>query len=335
MAYIRKHRGKYQVQIRRKGYAPITKSFSHLADAKEWANHQERQADRGELGPDRKELERITLADLITRYLKEVIPTKRHGETDTFALNLILRHSVAKKPLSDLSSSDFNSYRKDRLKTVSPATLKRQLSPIRHMFGHARDEWGIPLRENPLSKIKLIKTDNKRHRRLRDDELNKLVQAAGKTRNRFILPVVRFALETAMRRGEILALRVRDVDIERCSATIREAKNGHSRTIPLSSLAVAILETTIAVMKAEDKAENAYIFPITPIALRLAWDRLTKRAEIEDLHFHDLRHEAISRFFEKGLTVPEVASISGHRDIRMLLRYAHADKGKLAAKLNG
>jgi len=76
------------------------------------------------------------------------------------------------------------------------------------------------------------------------------------------------------------------------------------------------------------------IFPITPLSLRCAWDRLTKRAEIEDLHFHGLRHEAISRFFEKGLTVPEVASISGHRDVRMLLRYAHADKGMLAAKLN-
>lgn len=69
--------------------------------------------------------------------------------------------------------------------------------------------------------------------------------------------------------------------------------------------------------------------------MRLAWDKLTRRAKLDDLHFHDLRHEAISRFFEKGLTVPEVASISGHRDIRMLLRYAHADQGKLARKLNG
>ena len=103
----------------------------------------------------------------------------------------------------------------------------------------------------------------------------------------------------------------------------------------LTDVTVAILETTIAVMSEKDKADNERIFPITPLALRLAWVRLTKRAKIDDLHFHDLRHEAISRFFEKGLTVPEVASISGHRDIRMLLRYAHADKGKLAEKLNG
>lgn len=334
MAYIRKHRGKFQVQIRRKGFSSITKSFSLLADAKEWARHIERQADRGELGPDRKELDRTTLADLVTRYLKEVVPTKRHGETDTFALNLILRHSIAKKRLSDLSSSDFSSYRDERLKSVSPATLKRQLSPVRHMFRYARDEWDIPLRDDPLSKIKLQKADKKRDRRFREGELDRLVAAAGKTRNPFILPVVRFALETGMRRGEILALRFRDVDIERCSATIRESKNGYSRTIPLSSLAVALLETTMAVMSDKAKTDNSLIFPITPLAVRMAWDKLTRRAKIDDLHFHDLRHEAISRFFEKGLTVPEIASISGHRDIKMLLRYAHADKGKLAEKLN-
>lgn len=335
MATIRKHRGKHQVQIRRKGFPTISRSFTNFADAKEWARHMERQADRGELGPDRKVLDTITLAELLSRYLDEVVPTKRHGETDTFALKLVLRHSISKKRLSDLSHIDFTSYRDERLKKVSPATLKRQLTPLRHMFRYAHDEWDIPLRDSPLSKVRLTEADKRRERRLREGELDRLLKAAGKTRNPFILPVVRFALETAMRRSEILALRIRDVDIERCTATIRMSKNGHSRTIPLSSLAVAILETTLAVMSDDAKASNERIFPITALALRLAWDRLTKRAKIDDLHFHDLRHEAISRFFEKGLTVPEVASISGHRDIRMLLRYAHADKGKLAEKLNG
>ncbi|QND56595.1 site-specific integrase [Mesorhizobium huakuii] len=190
-----------------------------------------------------------------------------------------------------------------------------------------------PLRRNPLTDLALKVKDNKRDRRLREGEFEKLLIAGRKTRNRMLIPIVRLALETAMRRGEILALRFRDVDIERCMATIQDSKNGHSRTIPLSSLAVAILETTIAVMNEKGKAQNARIFPLTPVAVRLAWDKLTKRAIIDDLHFHDLRHEAISRFFEKGLTVPEVASISGHRDIRMLLRYAHADKAQLAKKL--
>jgi len=202
------------------------------------------------------------------------------------------------------------------------------------MFEVAKTDWKLPLPQNPLFALSLKVVDNKRQRRLREGEINRLLEAGGKTRNPFILPIIRVALETAMRRGEILALRFLDVDIERCTATIREAKNGYSRTIPLSSLAVAILETTIAVMSDEAKAQNERIFPITPLALRLAWNRLTMRAGIDDLHFHDLRHEAISGFFEKNLTVPEVASISGHRDIRMLLRYAHADQGKLAKKLD-
>jgi integrase len=203
------------------------------------------------------------------------------------------------------------------------------------MFEVARVDWMLPLRGNPLSDLSLKVKDNKRERRLREGEFDRLMQAAQKTRNPLLIPVVRLALETAMRRGEILALRFRDVDIERCTATIRESKNGYSRTIPLSSPAVAILETTIAVMDDNAKAHNKRLFPLSPIAVRLAWDKLTKRAKIDDLHFHDLRHEAISRFFEKGLTVPEVASISGHRDIRMLMRYAHADKTQLARKLNG
>lgn len=341
MATIRKHRGKYQVQIRRKGFSPVAKSFTLLADAKEWARHIERQADREELGPDRRILKTITLAELIKRYRDTVLPTKKGGANETIMLTAFLRHSICKKYLSDLTTTDFARWKDERLKAtanrkaITAKSAKRLLSPLQHMFEIAMTDWDIPLRENPLSNFKLKAKDNKRDRRLRQGELEKLLAAGGKTRNPFILPIIRFALETGMRRGEILGLRFRDVDIERCSGTIREAKNGYSRTIPLSSLAVAILETTTAVMTASAKARNDLIFPTTPIALRLAWDRLTARAKIDDLNFHDLRHEAISRFFEKGLTVPEVASISGHRDIRMLLRYAHADRVKLAEKLNG
>mgnify|MGYP002622099056 FL=1 len=221
MATIRKRGDRYHVQVRRSGFPTQTRSFLKLSDAKEWATLQERQADRGELGPDRKELERITLADLIDRYLKDVVPRKRHGETDTFALNMVLRHKVAKKRLSDLTPSDFTSYRDERLKVVSLATLKRQLTPLRHMFRHARDEWDIPLRDNPLSKVRLTGADNKRERRLRAGELDRLTEAGKKTRSPLVVPVIMFALETAMRRGEILALRVRDVDLERPAKIFR------------------------------------------------------------------------------------------------------------------
>lgn len=218
-------------------------------------------------------------------------------------------------------------------KPITAKSAKRFLSPIQRMFEVAMDEWDIPLRENPLSRFKLKVIDNKRQRRLLHGELDGLIEAGKKTRNPLVLPIILFAIETAMRRGEILALRVRDIDLERHSATVRESKNGYSRTIPLSSAAVTLLTDAIGRMDEKDRQKNGRLFPTTPIALRLAWDRLTKRARIDDLHFHDLRHEAISRLFELGLTVPEVASVSGHRDMRMLFRYAHANHVSIRAKL--
>lgn len=160
MAAIRKRRNKYQVQIRRKGCTPTTKTFAALADAKEWARHHERLVDRGELGPSRKELDHLTLGDLIERYKKEVLPTKRHRETDTFSLDLFLAHKICRSRLSQLSPTDFARYRDERLKKVTPATLKRQFSPLKHMLGHARDEWNVPLGNNLLSKLRFAAADN-------------------------------------------------------------------------------------------------------------------------------------------------------------------------------
>jgi integrase len=328
MASIRKHRGKFQVRVRRQGHPTLTRTFGTQADAKEWATFQERQADRGELGPSRKELETITLADLVTRYRNEVVPGKRHGVTDTFALNLFLKHSICKKTLATLTPVDFTAYRDERLKGISPASVRRHLTPIRHMFRHAQEVWQLPLPQNPLVGAKVLNADKRRERRLREDEESRLIEAGKKTRNKLIIPIVRFALETAMRRGEILSLRWRDIDEQRATATLLETKNGHSRVIPLTDRALDILRS----VGPEKRQENGRVFPVAANALRLSWGRLTKRAKIDDLHFHDLRHEAVSRLFELGLTVPEVASISGHRDMRMLFRYAHANHASIRAK---
>ena len=107
-------------------------------------------------------------------------------------------------------------------------------------------------------------------------------------------------------------------------------KNGHARTIPLTTEGVCILRELRG-----DGNHPGNMFPLSMEAVKLSWVRLTKRAKIEDLHFHDLRHEAVSRFFERGLAVPEVALISGHKDIRMLLRYTHLKAENVGKKLNG
>ena len=130
-----------------------------------------------------------------------------------------------------------------------------------------------------------------------------------------------------MRRGELLAIRKNDVDLGRRTLLIPQSKNGHSRHIPLTREAVIILRERL-------NSPVDEVFPLAGNAFRLAWNRLMIRAKITDLHFHDLRHEAISRFFEIGLTTPEVASISGHKDARMLFRYAHAQSQAVFQKLD-
>jgi len=325
MAAIRKRNDRWQVQVRRKGFDPVSRSFLLKTDALEWAREVERQADRHELATDRKVLGTITLRDLIERYVDCIVKDKKGAEIETIILRAFLREPICKKLLSDITIKDFASYRDKRLQTITAKSLKRQLAPLRHMFQVAIDEWGIPLRENPLDKVKLKARDNRRERRLKAGEYEKLIKATRTRHNPLIEKVVVFAIETAMRRGEILNLCWDQVDLKRRSVTILESKNGYSRTIPLTPNAAALLQSL--------GRQNDRVFPLTANGLKMAWGRMLEGTGIEDLHFHDLRHEAISRFFEMGLTVPEVASISGHRDTRMLLRYAHADPSKILDKL--
>ncbi|ASP35474.1 site-specific integrase [Labrenzia sp. VG12] len=326
MATIRKRNSKYHVQIRRQGIPSQTKTFHQLKEAQEWARHMEVKADQGELPQKRTSLKSKTLADLVVLYKKEVTPTKRGSKAEECVLTAFLRNPICNIRLDKLTTADFARYRDERLQQVSPTTLKRQLNIIRHMFNIAKTEWDIPITVNPVHGLRLVAKDVRRERRLREGEFEKLIQAARTRRNPLIERIVIIAIETGMRRGEILGLHWDQVDLKRRSVAILESKNGYSRTIPLTTKAYETLQAT---PKADDR-----VFPLEADALRHAWKRMLRDTEMADLHFHDLRHEAISRLFEMGLTVPEVASISGHRDMKMLMRYAHADAKKLVLKLS-
>jgi integrase len=326
MATIRKRGNKWQVQVRRQGSGALSRSFHVLKDAEEWSRHMEVLADRGDLPADPAALRGITLGQLVERYRDTVSPRKRTHEAEKLALNAFLRHPICRRPVSDITTAHFAAYRDERLKCVKPASVKRDLAPIHNLYEVARTEWDLPIRENPLSKLKFADCDQRRERRLRPGELEALIEAAKLTRNNLVLPIVTLALETATRRGEILAIRKQHINLDKRTLLIPESKNGRARTIPLSMLAGELLSTHLC---------EGRLFPLSANAFRLAWQRLTKRAAITDLHFHDLRHEAISRLFEKGLSVPEVALISGHRDLRMLLRYTHPMSEGILRKLDG
>ena len=325
MATIRRRGSKWQVQIRRKGLRPMARTFHASKDAETWARQMEVLADQGDLLPDARVLERVTLGDLVKRYRDTVSVSKRDHASERYILTAFLGHPMCSKRLSQVHTEDFATYRDQRLKDIKPTSLKRQLAPIHHLFELARDEWGLPLRTNPLDKLQLKAPSQKRERRLRPGELDRLMDASSNLKNPLITPIIQFALATGMRRGEILAVERRHIDWERRSLLIPDTKNGHSRTIPLTNEAIALLQVV--------RGDRDRLFPITANCLRLAWERLKRRAGIDDLHFHDLRHEAISRFFEVGLTVPEVALISGHRDMRMLFRYTHPLRERILEKL--
>jgi len=329
MSSIRKRGNRWQAQVRREGQQGLSKTFHMREDALRWAREQERLIERGQFIPSMAERVRLKLADLLFRYRDEVLPTKRSGASEHFHIRQILRHPIAQLALSQLSPVSIVSFRDYRLSKVSASTVRREMGILMHALRMARSEWGLIVPE--LGLISKPPANKPRERRLTDEEIKALDAALRSCRNRFVRPTFLFALATGMRRGEVLSLRWENIDFDTKPAFLPITKNGYARTVPLSTQALSVLDG----LSSAGLMDAGLVFPISPNALRLAWDRVRLRAKVEDLRFHDLRHEAISRFFELGLSVPEVALISGHKDARMLFRYTHMKAEKVAEKLRG
>ena len=324
MATIRKRGQRYQVQVRRRGQKPVSKSFLSKADALVWARRTEARADRGELFAAHSDL--ITVGDLLRRYEAEVASKKKAYPVERYILSLMRRDPLASELLTTIRTGAIAEWRDRRLAKVGAGTLLRHLTVLRHVFEIARKEWGVPIAVNPTIDVRKPKSPLARSRRLEPDEERDLFAACAGCLNPLIEPAARLALHTGMRRGELLGAQWEHFDPTKRTLFIPMTKNGHPRTVPLDAAALAVIDRL-------PQNDNGPLLPLSVEALKLAWKRLVKRARISDLHFHDLRHEAISRFFERGLTVPEVALISGHRDVRMLFRYTHLRAEDVAARL--
>ena len=331
MATLRKRNGKWHVQVRRTGQPTHTKTFHRKADADAWANEMDRQADTVGLRPNlfAKHSAKILLHDLVTRYRDEICIHKKGYKEESYVLNRFLTNPICRKTLNNISKLDFIQYRDERLESLAPSTVKRQMAILSHMFEVALNDWGL-IAANPLANFQYPKATGRRERRLRKGEWEALLKAARNLKNPFVAPVMQVALGTAMRRGEILRICWSHIDWSQHTLKIPETKNGLSRTIPLSDETVGLL----ADLRTNGIHADNFLFPLTANALRLNWQRACQRANIQDLRFHDLRHEAISVLFERGLSVPEVALISGHRDMRMLFHYTHPLVQSVRIKLN-
>lgn len=327
MATIRKLRGKWQAMVRRKGMPQRARSFEKRADAERWARDLEGQIDRTGGLIDTRAAEDTTLRDLFTRYLIEITPLKRSAKSEALRIKALMRQSIASYSIANLSSAVVAEYRDQRLKSVAPGTVVRELQTISHAIDIGRKEWGIRLAENPVKLVRRPSLPRGRDRRLQGDEEARLYRACDSPRSPYMNPLIVLALETAMRRGELLGLCWGDIDWEKRIAHLDLTKNGDSRDVPLSPRAYETLWHLHGCRTGES------VFNVTGHAVQQAWDHLRGRAGCPDLRFHDLRHEAVSRLFEKGLDLMAVSTISGHKELSMLKRYTHLRAEDLVARL--
>ncbi|MDA8153619.1 MAG: site-specific integrase [Acidithiobacillus sp.] len=332
----------WQAQIKRKGFPLVVKTFRTKTEATQWATITESEMMRG-VFIQRSDAERTTLAEVLSRYVDEVLPGKRSRQPVQSVAGIVSKH-LGRYSLAALSPAVLAKYRDDRLRTgLSGQTVLHELSLISRVLNLAMKEWGIAMAANPVLQIKMPEASTSRDRRLVDDEEERLLSACADANNPWLRPVVIFAIETAMRAGEMLetrelnkktgqrekrtpGLQWADVDLKKRTAHLPKTKNGEARTVPLSSRAVSILE-------ALPRNLDGRVFGTIYDTLHQSYVLACKRASIDDLRFHDLRHEATSRFFEKGFNPMEVSAITGHKTLQMLKRYTHLRAEDLAKRM--
>ncbi|EON17355.1 plasmid recombinase [Cupriavidus sp. GA3-3] len=324
----------------------------------------------------RSEAESTTLYEALTRYEEEISAVKKGAGPESSVLRTLREVELARRPMASIRGANVASLRDEWLRTYRPATVLRRLALLSHVFNIARKEWGMESLSNPVELVRKPQPDNARTRRIaagctveagtggddaessrgtQEGELERVVAASGSA----LLPsIICVAVETAMRRSEIVALRWEHVDLKRRVAHLPATKNGSARDVPLSSRAVAALQ---ALKDAQDNARDESgggegvptperVFEIRCDAVTRAFERAVTRARkryidecnaakqrpdgkfLSDLRFHDLRHEATSRL-ASIFPMHELTKITGHRDPRMLMRYYHPHVEDLAKRL--
>ncbi|MCP3287813.1 MULTISPECIES: site-specific integrase [Aeromonas] len=361
MATFRK-RGPYQweAQVRRKGYPAQSKTFNTKAEAEAWSKVIESEMTRG-IWVSRAEAEATSLYEALCRYETEVVPHKKGAVQELSLIRIYKALPLASRALASIRGADVAKLRDEWLKDYQPATVLRRLALLSHVFNMARKEWGMESLSNPLELIRKPQADNARTRRIAasatpahcpqsqdeesarrasEGEIERIIAASG---SRVLPSLVILALETAMRRSELVSLRWEHIDLERRVAHLPSTKNGSARDVPLSTRAVVTLQSV-------GVAATGRVFDIRADAVTRAFERAVKRArqayELEcqaqrltpdthfliNLRFHDLRHEGTSRLAEI-FPMHELTKITGHRDPRMLMRYYHPKAENLAKKL--
>lgn len=317
MASIQKTANGWRAQIK-KGGVRLSETFATQKDAKAWAAEHEAKIERRQILPTGK---RAEFREVLQRTLEEVSLSR----TDELRVNALLSDTLADVMLPDLGPQHFAEYRDRRLKQVSPATVIREFRTIGSVCTRAVEEWKW-LHVHPVRGVKLPPDPERRKRRVYSHEIEAICISGGyhrgklETKTACVCAAFLFAIETGMRAGEVIGLRAER--IRGRVAHLPKTKNGEARDVPLSKEAMRILE----------QMPLELWQGITSSSRDALWRKIRNRAGIDDLHFHDSRHEAVTRLSKK-LNVLELARMIGHKDIRELMTYYEDDAEEVAGKL--
>ena len=313
--------GKWQAQIARGGVRKSA-SFFTKREAQDWAAKQEYFA----LNSERVQ-SKITLKDVLQRYGAEESPKRRGKRWERLQLRRMSADPVAEKKLDSLKPSDLADWRDRRSKEVAPGTVRREMNLLSSVLSTARRDWGL-ISQNPISEIRKPQDPPPRDRRVSQAEIDKLVELAGLDLSQATARAVhafRFAIETAMRAGEIVSLTSDTVDLDARVATLPKTKNGTSRRVPLSTAAIQLLN--------ELPETGGPLFGLTSSQVDALFRKVRDRSGINNLRFHDSRHEAITRLAKK-IDVLSLARMVGHKDLKMLLIYYNETAEEIAQQLD-
>lgn len=319
MASISKRGKKWRAEVWAKGQRQ-TATFRTKQEASQWALEREAEASGAKL-PAR------TLGDALARYARDVAPQHKGARWELIRLASLGTEPMAQRQLADLAAPDLAAWRDQRLREVAPGSVAREMTLLRSVLRMAWKEWGW-LRSNPLQDVKPPRTPASRKRRISADEVDRLLLALGceadqaETASQRTGLAFAFALETAMRAGEILGMRWEDVGEK--SVRLPLTKNGDARKVPLSPRAREILAAL--------PRGGETVFQLNPASRDTLFRKAREAAQVENLRFHDSRAEAIWRLSRK-LDVLELARVIGHRDIKSLMIYYQVDADELADRL--
>ena len=350
MAYFEQRKAGWLAQIRRKGSPTLSRTFDLKTDAEAWAREVERELQRGNVRALDTSAQRTMVSEVAARYRASAMPRmkKKVDVANAESRLRVVEARFGKLFLAAIRPLDVAAWR-DELSAkykYAPQTVIHHMNMLSGLYRFAQNELGMDLPlGNPVRGVPKPAQPRGRTRRLRGDEYAYLLKSAAAARVAAVGQLIILAVETSMRLGELLALEWKHIDLRKRTAHLVDTKNGESRTVALSN---AALDALRALPRRIDGRVFGWEYhtSVAPV-----WQRCVTRAQrlyvadcaasgtkpdpsfLADLRFHDLRHEATSRLFEKGLGIMEVASMTGHKSLAMLKRYTHVEAEKLAAKL--